>query len=435
MPKLPGEINGLAVTCIRISELKPHPQNAKTHSPKQVDKLVKSMKTFGWTSPILVDEGGNVLAGHGRLEAAKKVGLEEVPTICLAHMTPAQKRAYIIADNRLTEVAGSWNRKLLALEHEAIRLMDPDFDLTGTGFELDEIEIMLENGIEGSEDEVPAPDRTAPPVSQIGDLWLLGEHRILCGDALQAESYERLLEGEKAHIIVADAPFNVPVNGHVTGKGKHREFVMASGEMTKDEFTGFLGAAFKNLIAYSTDGSIHFLFMDWRHLAEMVEATAQYSEFKNLICWNKQSAGMGSFYRSKHELIFVMKNGTAKHVNNFLLGENGRHRSNVWDYPGLSGWTPDRKSELAMHPTVKPVAMIVDALKDCSKKGNLVLDCFGGSGTTLIAAEQTRRRARLIELDPVYVDVAIKRWQSVSGGKAVLAATGRTFDEIQKEGR
>ena len=428
-------VGGLAVTYRAAEDLKPHHQNARTHSPKQIGHIVKSMSQYGWTNPILIDEDGNVLAGHGRLEAAKRLGISEVPTIILAHMTAAQKRAYIIADNRLSETAGSWDRKLLALEHEAIQLLDPSFDLTSTGFERDEIEIMLENGVEGSEDDVPEPDRSNPPVTRVGDLWILGKHRLLCADALQRSSFEQLMASEKAQMILVDSPYNVPIAGHVTGAGKHREFVMASGEMSSEEFTEFLTQAFANLIAFSKDGSIHALFMDWRHVPEMVAATRQYTEFKNLICWNKQTAGLGSFYRAQHELIFLMKNGTAPHINNFGLGEKGRHRSNVWDYPGLSGWTSNRKAELAMHPTVKPVAMIVDALKDCSRKGGIVLDCFAGSGTIIIAAEQLGRRARAMELDPAYVDVAIERWQAATGDKATLADNGLNFDELKKEGR
>lgn len=427
--------NGLAVTYRPMAELRPHPQNPNTHSAKQIALVVKSIQQFGWTNPILIDEEDQVIAGHCRLEAAKCIGMTMVPTICLSNMTPAQKRAYIIADNRLAEVAGSWDRKLLALEHEAIRLLDSEFDLTLTGFDEEELLILSDGLLESREAVVPEPDRTRPPVSQLGDLWLLGEHRLLCGDALEAKSFERLLDGEKAQVCLTDAPYNVAINGHVSGTGQHREFVNGSGEMSASEFEQFLNQAFAHLIAFSQDGSIHYLFMDWRHVPQMVEATRQYSELKNLVVWNKHSAGQGSFYRSKHELIFVMKNGRGRHINNFGLGNKGRYRTNVWDYPGLSGWAPDRQALLQMHPTVKPVAMFADALKDCSRKGGLVLDCFGGSGTTLIAAEQTGRRARLIELDPAYVDVIIARWQSETGGKACLSDNGRTFDELRKDGR
>lgn len=434
MPISPSN-SRLAVTYRALTELKPPPQKSRVHTRAQIELIAVSIETYGWTNPILTDDDGNILAGVGRFEVAKRRGIKEVPTICLSHMTPAQKRAYIIADNRMSEIAGSWDRQILALEHQAIRLMDPEFDITSTGFSLDDIEIMIDGLTVGSEDEPAQPDRSRPATTELGDLWVLGEHKILCGDSLLPSSFEALLGDERAQVVITDGPYNVVVNGNVSGAGKWGEFLMASGEMTRAEFTAFLATAFRNLIEFSIDGSIHFLFMDWRHLAEMVEATAQYSEMKNLICWNKHSGGLGTFYRSKHELIWAMKNGTARHINNFGLGEKGRYRTNVWDYPGLAGWTAGRAEELAMHPTVKPVAMIVDALKDCSRKGGIVLDCFGGSGTTLIAAEQTGRRARLIELDPAYVDVTIRRWEADTGGKAFLDQAGRPFTQIEKEGR
>lgn len=286
------KISGLAINYRPNSQLTPHPQNSRTHTRKQIEAVARSIKTYGWTNPILTDEEGNVIAGHARLEAARLLGIDEVPTICLAHMTPAEKRAYIIADNRMNEIAGSWDRKILALEHEAIRLLDPEFDLTSTGFTLEDIEIMFDGQLESRQDKVPAPDRSRPPVSQLGDMWLLGGHRLLCGDALIAETFERLLGDDRAQMVIADPPYNVRVNGHVATAGKHREFIMASGEMSREEFTSFLITAFANLVRFSIDGSIHYLFMDWRHLAEMVAATAQYCEMKNLICWNKQSAGI-----------------------------------------------------------------------------------------------------------------------------------------------
>jgi DNA modification methylase len=416
------------------TELKPDPRNAKLHPAKQLKQVIRSIEEFGWTNPILTDEEGNILAGHLRLEAAKKLRIDRVPTIKMAHMSPAQKRAYIIADNRIAE-NGGWDRRVLALEHEAIQLLDPSFDLTLTGFDHDEIEVMFDNLLVPEADQVPVPQHDRPAVSQMGDLWRLNDHLLLCGDALSAESYERLLGGEKAHQVIADAPYNVPINGHVSSSGRHREFLTASGEMTKAEFTEFLKTAFSNLVRFSCDGSIHFLFMDWRHLQEMLDAIQCYEELKNLICWNKRTAGMGTFYRSQHELIFVTKNGKARHINNFGLGEKGRHRSNVWDYAGLNGWTAERQSELAMHPTVKPVAMLADAIRDCSRKGDIVLDCFGGSGSTLMAAEQMQRRARLIELDPFYVDVIIRRFQAATARKAFLDQDGRAFEEIDRERR
>ena len=433
--QLSPQINGLQVIYRPRTALKPHPQNPNTHSAKQVELIARSIRDFGWTNPIIIDEDDKVLAGHGRLLAAAKIGIDMVPTICVAHLSPAQRRAYVILDNRLSEVGGTWNRRLLALEHEAIQLLDPEFDLTSTGFELDDIAIMFDNLNDISEDRTPEPDRKGPAVAKVGDLWLLGHHRLYCGDARMAASFEALLGTEKAQMVLVDAPYNVRIGGNCVAEGKHREFIMASGEMTRTEFADFLTGVFAHLITFSVDGSLHYLFMDWRHMAEMVLATSQYAEQKNLIVFDKISAGMGTCYRSQHELIWLMKNGTGPHINNFLLGQKGRHRTNVWSYPGLNGAVPDRQKLLALHPTVKPLALISDAIKDCSKTGGLILDCFAGSGTIIMAAERTGRRAAAMELDAHYVDVAIRRWQADTGQKAVLAHDGRSFGELEQKGR
>lgn len=234
-------------------------------------------------------------------------------------------------------------------------------------------------------------------------------------------------------MVFTDPPYNVPIGGHVSGLGKirHREFAMASGEMTQGEFTGFLETAFRNLVDHSLDGSIHFVCMDWRHMGEMLEAgEAVYTELKNLCVWAKDNGGMGAFYRSRHELVFAFKKGTAPHINSFELGQHGRYRTNVWEYRGVNTMRAGRMEELALHPTVKPVAMIADAIKDVSKRGEIVLDAFGGSGSTLIAAHKTGRRARLIELDPIYVDRIVKRWQAFAHDDAVLEGTEQSFAEI-----
>ena len=433
--QLSPQINGLQVIYRPRTALKPHPQNPNTHSAKQVELIARSIRDFGWTNPIIIDEDDKVLAGHGRLLAAAKIGIDMVPTICVAHLSPAQRRAYLILDNRLSEVGGTWNRRLLALEHEAIQLLDPEFDLTSTGFELDDIAIMFDNLNDISEDRTPEPDRKRSAVAKVGDLWLLGHHRLYCGDARMAASFEALLGTEKAQMVIVDAPYNVRIGGNCVAEGKHREFIMASGEMTRTEFADFLTGVFAHLITFSVDGSLHYLFMDWRHMAEMVLATSQYTEQKNLIVFDKISAGMGTCYRSQHELIWLMKNGTGPHINNFLLGQKGRHRTNVWSYPGLNGAVPDRQKLLALHPTVKPLALISDAIKDCSKTGGLILDCFAGSGTIIMAAERTGRRAAAMELDAHYVDVAIRRWQADTGQKAVLAHDGRSFGELEQKGR
>lgn len=419
-----------------VADLRPHERNPRTHSKKQVEQIAASIKRFGFTNPVLVDRDGQVIAGHGRIEAAKLLGMATVPVLRLEHMTEAEKRAYVIADNRLAELAG-WDNDLLALELAAVSELDSDFDLALTGFDVAEIEALL-NGLESGEQQEEEPvqiDEQAPVVSRVGDMWQLGDHALICGDATDPEVYRRLLDQGKAQMVFTDPPYNVPVNGHICGLGKvqHDEFVMASGEMTEEQFTTFLRTVTSNLAAFSDDGSIHYVCMDWRHMGELLAAgRSAYAEFKNLVVWNKDNGGMGAFYRSKHELVFVFKNGSAPHINNFGLGQHGRYRTNVWDYAGVNSLKADRDEELAMHPTVKPVAMVADAIRDCSRRGGVILDAFSGSGTTIIAAEQTGRRARAIELDPRYVDVAIRRWQHLTGGKATLAGSDSTFDELSE---
>ena len=416
-----------------LADLVPHDRNARTHSKKQLKQIADSIQRFGFTNPVLVDGKNSVVAGHGRIEAAKMLGMTDVPTLRLEHMTEAEKRAYVIADNRLAELAG-WDNELLALELSAIAELDAEFELALTGFDPAEIESLL-NGLDEAQpaEEEVVIDAAAPVVTQPGNMWLLGKHAIICGDALDQEVYSRLLGDEKAQMVFTDPPYNVPVNGHICGLGKvqHEEFVMASGEMSEEEFTGFLTRVATNLAAFSVDGSIHYVCMDWRHIGELSAAgRSAYSELKNLVVWNKDNGGMGAFYRSKHELVFVFKNGTAPHINNFSLGQHGRYRTNVWDYAGVNSLKAGRAEELAMHPTVKPVEMVADAIRDCSRRGGVILDAFSGSGTTIMAAEQTGRRARAIELDPRYVDVAVRRWQKATGGTSTLAGSGTTFDDL-----
>jgi DNA modification methylase len=268
-------------------------------------------------------------------------------------------------------------------------------------------------------------------------FWILGDHRIFCGDARRRESFDILLSGEVAKLVFIDPPYNVKIRGHVSGKGrvKHRE-LHASGEKTSAQFTKFLEESLSALAEHSIDGAIHFICSDWRHLDEMLAAGRRtYRELKNLVVWNKTNAGMGSFYRSQHELIFVWKNGRGKHVNNIELGRHGRNRSNVWTYAGVNAFGRERLDELGMHPTVKPVALVADAIRDCSRRGDVVLDSFAGSGTTLIACERTQRKGRLIELDPVYCDQIVHRWQKLTGEMALHGHTGQPFDKTQSQGR
>jgi DNA modification methylase len=422
----------LTVSYRAIDELRPSPRNARTHSDKQIQKLAASIRQFGFVNPLLIDDGGAVVAGHGRLAAAKLLGMTEVPTILLSHLSDEQKRAYRIADNRIAELAG-WDEELLAIELKELSDLDLSFEVEITGFEIAEIDALIDPddgaGSNDPADEGLEPE--GPAVTRLGDLWELGPHRLLCADARDSASYEALLNGEKAQLVVTDPPFNVKIDGNVCGKGRHREFVMASGEMSKAEFIGFLRQVFTNLAAASIDGALHYVYMDWRHMQELLAAGHEvYTELKQLCVWAKDNGGMGSFYRSQHELCFVFKNGSAPHINNFGLGETGRYRTNVWRYAGVNSLKRDRQDELAMHPTVKPWAMIGDICKDSSKRAGIILDAFGGSGTTLIAAQKTGRRGYLLELDCLYVDMAIRRWQKLFGKPARNAATGLTFDEL-----
>jgi DNA modification methylase len=418
-----------------VESLKPYARNARTHSKKQIKQIAASIERFGFVNPVLVSDDGQIIAGHGRVEAAKLLGISTVPTIALSHLSAAERRAYVLADNKLALNAG-WDSDLLALELQ--ELIDFDFDVELTGFSLAEIDFVLDGakeaaplGVDNDEDVVPSVD--GPAITQFGDLWLLDRHKLLCGDAQEREGFVQLLGQERVDLVFTDPPYNVKIDGNVCGLGsvKHREFAFASGEMSTEAFTQFLSVTLSNASHFMREGAIAFVCMDWRHMTEMLAAgKASFSELKNLIVWNKTNGGMGAFYRSKHELIFVFKQGDAAHTNSFGLGETGRYRTNVWDYAGISSISADRADELAMHPTVKPVAMIADAIKDCSKRGDIVLDCFGGSGSTLIAAHKTGRSARLIEYDPLYCDTILRRFEKITGKRAVLAATGETFEDV-----
>lgn len=390
--------------------LLPAHRNPRTHSPKQVRKLADSIARFGLNSPILVaGDPPRIVAGHGRWSAAKQIGLTEVPTVSVDHLAPEEIRAYALADNQLATLAG-WDRELLSLEIAELEFHIPGIDLTVTGFEIEQIEILRD--VAGSKQVKPEPQPipvpAGPAVTRAGDLWRIGEHKLLCGDALEGLSYDRLLRGTAAHLVITDPPYNVPIAGHVTGRA-HREFAMASGDMSRAEFRRFLSAICGLLARHSRSGSLHYLFMDWRSIADLITAGEEhYVQLLNIIAWVKPAGGMGSLYRSRHELVALFKNGTRPHTNNVALGANGRNRTNVWEYAGINSCGADRGLG-ALHPTVKNVDMIAEAIRDASNPDELVLDPFGGSGTTLIAAHQTGRHACLIELDPLYCDVCIRR--------------------------
>lgn len=429
---------GLGIRYIPTSDLIQFTRNARTHSKAQIRKIAASIQEFGFTNPILIDRGQTVIAGHGRVAAAKLLGMRDVPTICLENLTPAQVRAYVIADNRLAEDAG-WDAEILKIELQNI-VLEGAIDISLTGFEIPEIDILL--GEPPAEDD-PADSlpEVGSEVSELGDLWVLGEHRIFCGDARDQASFERLMEGRKAGVVFTDPPYNVRIEGHVSGNGrvKHKDFAMAVGEMLEAEFTQFLEQSLSVLTHNSTPGSVHFVCMDWRHMGEVLAAGKKtYGSLLNLCVWAKNSGGMGSFYRSRHELVFVFRHGETQHRNNIQLGRFGRDRTNVWEYPGISALSGRQDGEgnlLALHPTVKPVALVSDAILDCSARGDIVLDSFLGSGSTLLSAERTRRICYGIELNPQYVDIAIERWQRYTGENAVHSGTGQTFAERMELGR
>ncbi|MCB2077404.1 MAG: ParB N-terminal domain-containing protein [Novosphingobium sp.] len=423
----------LQVRYIPPASLSAFGRRSRTHTKDQVRRIAESIRAFGFTVPVLVDEDHKVIAGNARVEAAIQLDIAAVPVVALSHLTPAQKRAFVIAENQLATLSG-WDRDVLRIEFEELGALDLDFSLEVTGFLEPQIDAIVlgDPGTDSNSDQLaPLP---AMPTSRLGDLWELGDHRLLCADSTCPNSLCTLLDGEKARAVFTDAPYNVRIAGHVTGTGLHGEFVMASGEMSEDEFTRFLARSLTQISAYLVPGGIAYFCMDWRHAGNVfVALKAVDIETINLVVWDKGTGGMGSFYRSRHELIFVLRKAGAPHLNRIELGRHGRDRHNVWSYRGVNGFGTDKAREREMHPTVKPLALVRDAILDCTARGDLVLDLFSGSGTTIVAAHDSGRRGAAIELDPRYVDTGLIRWQDYAGKEARLAATGQTFREVRAE--
>ena len=404
----------LIITYRPVSDLIPDPRNARTHSKRQIDQIQTSIKAFGFTNPILADPEGHVIAGHGRLQAARAVGLAEVPTIILSGLSELQKRSLRIADNKIALNAG-WDMEVLQLELSELASIDVDIDLTVTGFSTGEIDVILTSAADPDDEVIPAVPAT--PRTKLGDIWILGDHRVGCGDGRDAGFLQRIIgNGALVDAAFLDPPYNVRIGGHAVSAGSHREFAMASGELSEAEFRSFLTETLGAAGRVSRDGAIHFVCMDWRHMDSVsAVGSAVYGEQLNLCIWNKSNAGMGSLYRSKHELVFVYRVGIAGHLNMVELGRHGRNRTNVWDYASVNSMRGSRREDLALHPTVKPTGLVADAIQDVTRRGDLVLDLFLGSGTTLMAAERTGRRFRGLDIDPAYVDVAIQRWSARTG--------------------
>lgn len=422
----------LQVRHLRTDGLVAFGRKARTHTKAQIEALAKVIEAFGFIVPVVVDENAKVLAGNARIEAARLKGLTTVPTVEVSHLTSAQKRAFVIADNKLGELAG-WDRDTLRVEFEELRELNLDFDLELTGFAQPQIDALLFAGDgagDGAGDKLPTTPLT--PTSRLGDVWLLGDHRLVCGDATHPGVVSELMGGGQARTAFCDPPFNVRISGHVTHNPRHSEFVMASGEMSDAGFTDFLGKVWTRIEDALVPGGLAYLCMDWRHCQHTLTALETTSlEFLNLIVWDKKAGGMGSFYRSRHELIFLAKKPGGEHVNQVRLGSNGRDRSNVWAYEGVNGFGKAKAKIRDLHPTVKPMAMVRDAILDSSAVSDVVLDLFSGSGTTLIAAEVTGRKGRAAELDPGYADTSVMRWQDFTGREATLTETGQTFAEVR----
>lgn len=415
------------------------PQNPRTHNRKQKRQLQANIRKYGFQTAVLIDECNRIIAGHLRVQVAVEEGLETVPCIRVVGLSERDKRALLVADNAIGLGAG-WDYEILASTLEDLTSVSFDFDIIG--FEQGEVDIILADKAEASPEPRPSADKQFEPpeggtaVCRLGDLFVLGRHRLLCGSSRVALDVDRVMGGEMARMVFADPPYNVEVPGNVSGLGKttHRNFKEASGEMSPAQYEGWLREIFTQIERVCCNGAIVYICIDWRHLQEVLAAGYDvFADLKNLCVWAKTNAGMGTFYRSQHELVLVWKVGDEQHTNNFGLGETGRHRSNLWTYAGVNTFRADRMEELRAHPTPKPVAMVADAIKDVSKRGEVVFDPFGGSGTTLIAAEKTGRSARLIEIDPGYCDVIIRRWQTLTGKRATLDGTWDDFEALQEK--
>lgn len=427
----------LRVEYVTPSLLKPAPAELRRRTRQHVARVARSMAEFGCLVPIIVDREMQIVAGHTRWEAAKSLELSSVPVIRVEHLTEGQLRLFAIADNKLPEGV-EWHVDALRLEFEEIELLAPELELSSSGFAIAEIDTLYgrHRTNELSEDDEPLPDPDVEPVSRLGDIWQLGRHRIGCGDARDTDLITKIVSGRPVRVLLSDPPWNLKIEGVVSGNGrkKHTDFVMAAGEMTKPAFTAFLFDFLEASKPHLVDGALLYVYMDWRNYDALIAAAVNAGlEQKNMLVWCKDNAGLGSMYRSQHELIGFFKNGTASHTNNINLGRHGRNRANCLFYPGVNSFGKGRDAQLHSHPTSKPVAMLADILLDSSAPGEMVLDPFGGSGSTLIAAEKVDRVACLVELDPKYADVIIRRFERLAGVAAVHVESGRTFAELQAE--
>jgi DNA modification methylase len=428
------------VRALSIRQINLNPRNSRTHSAKQIRQIADSIVAFGFTNPLLVTEDGELIAGEGRYKAAQLLGLAKVPVIVLAGLSLPRQRALAIADNKIAENAG-WNRARLAMEiPELTGLLETEgLDVSILGFEAVEIDQLLtdfEENAADPQDSIHSTWLKDSAVSKPGDLWVLGPHRLLCGDARSAADVARLMADCRADMAFLDPLSNVRI-GRAVGRGrtKHFGFAMASGEMSSADYVCFFSISLNAAASVSREGALHYVCTDWRHIAELLAAAKPvYGDTINIAVWVKSNAGQGPLYRSQHEFVGVFRVGEAPHLNNVQLGRHGRSRSNVWHYAGVSSFRAGRMEELRSYPSPKPVTLVADAIKDCTRRGDVVLDTFSGSGTTIMAAERVGRHAHALEIEPRFVDVAIRRWQAFTRRDARHAESGLSFDEIAADG-
>ncbi len=424
---------------VLLSAIMPAARKLRAHSADKLGRLERSLAKNSIITPIIINAAGVIVDGHARVEVARRLGWTHITAIRVAHLTDEDLRIYAIGANKWPADA-TLDLDALRRELEELELAIPNIDLTLTGYSVPEIDAMrgafTASQLNDLVDDVPALPAPDSAVSGLGDQFLLKGHRLICGDAKDPAVIAQLMGDEQAHQIITDPPYNVVINGHVSGKGKvrHREFAMASGEMGRPEFVSFLQRSLATAASHLVDGGLAYVFMDHAHIGELLEAGSEvFTERKAICVWDKGAGGMGSLYRNAHELVTVFKKGTAKHINNVALGKHGRNRTTIWRYPGIAQLGKGRAKALSLHPTPKPVALIADAILDASPRDGIILDSFGGSGSTLIAAEVTSRRARLVELDPIYVDTIITRFEALTGVEAVHAETGLSFAELRQQ--
>ena len=431
--------NILNIEYVDLAQVHNYEQNAKTHSEEQIQKMANSIEEFGFNNPILIDESGEIIAGHGRYIAAQLLNLDTIPVIRLAHLSEAKKRAYRLADNKISE-QGGWDIDTLKLELSELEDLSDDVEITDTGFDILEIDSLF---VEKEKNEMEKPDKKLNNIPYIadeeiitkpGDVWTLGgKHRIICGDSLKEETYAKLMRDVLADQVLTDPPYNLSANSiGNSGNTKHDNFAMAAGEMSDEEFCKFLQIVMQRCSDHSKQNALHYFWMDWRHAINILFSGHKvFPLLINMCVWVKASGGMGKLYRSQHELCFVF--GNDKHyVDNVQLGKNGRYRTNVWHCAGVNSFGPHKK-DLILHPTTKPVELFRNVMLDSTPRGGIVLDAFSGSGTTIIAAEKCHRIGYAIEYEPKYVDTLLRRYKETFGVDAVLEGDGRTYSELLAE--